>query len=440
MPPIRDHLPNRSWAGVNHLRSGSAPKRRLAAVAALALGLAAIVILLVLVVHDRGRGMPGLVLVLAALAVARQGRRRRGRLRLLALGAGGVMLAGVFVLLIAHQPLLVIGLLAALALATVAGRYALWKHVSLPSAPRPRHPVLFYNPRSGGGKAARFHLVDEARARAIEAIELAPGSDLAGLVREALDAGADALAMAGGDGSQATVAAIAAERGVPYACIPAGTRNHFALDLGVDRDDVVGALDALVDGGERVVDLGEVNGRVFVNNVSVGLYGEAVQHGTYRNAKIRTLLETVPEVLGPKARTDLRWRGPDGGGHEGSVAIVVSNNLYRFEGPIGATGRPRLDQGLLGVAMLGEPDAEGEARAWATPSFEIEAQAPVPAGVDGEAVVFDPPLRFRVRPAALRCRIARHHPGASPAALAPERARTALRSLVDIAAGHVPPA
>ena len=83
--------------------------------------------------------------------------------------------------------------------------------------------------------------------------------------------------MAGGDGSQAVVAAIAAELDLPYACVPAGTRNHFALDLGVDRDDVVGALDAFVDGGERVVDLAEVNGRVFVNNVSLGLYAEAVQ-------------------------------------------------------------------------------------------------------------------------------------------------------------------
>ena len=84
--------------------------------------------------------------------------------------------------------------------------------------------------------------------------------------------------MAGGDGSQAIVAAIAAELDLPYACIPAGTRNHFALDLGVDRDDVVGALDAFVDGGrERRVDLAEVNGRVFVNNVSLGVYAEAVQ-------------------------------------------------------------------------------------------------------------------------------------------------------------------
>ena len=103
--------------------------------------------------------------------------------------------------------------------------------------------------------------------------------------------------MAGGDGSQAVVAAIAAREGIPYACIPAGTRNHFALDLGVDRDDVVGALDAFIDGGERVVDLAEVNGRVFVNNVSLGLYGDAVQRPGYRDAKLRTMLDTLYEVL-----------------------------------------------------------------------------------------------------------------------------------------------
>src|SRR5262249_56096250 len=102
--------------------------------------------------------------------------------------------------------------------------------------------------------------------------------------------GAEALAMAGGDGSQAIVASVASELDLPYACIPAGTRNHFALDLGVDRDDVVGALDAFVDGGERRVDLAEVNGRVFVNNVSLGGYAEAGQHHGHREAQLRTSL------------------------------------------------------------------------------------------------------------------------------------------------------
>ena len=206
-------------------------------------------------------------------------------------------------------------------------------------APRRRaRPVLFFNPKSGGGKAERFKLADEARKRGIEPIELGPPWDLEALVRGALDRGADALAMAGGDGSQAIVAAIAAERGLPYACIPAGTRNHFALDLGVDRDDVVGALDAFVDGGERTVDLAEVNGRVFVNNVSLGLYAEAVQRQEYRDAKIRTLLDTVPDVLGPDSaeKLDLRWTGPGGHTHHSGAMVLVSNNQYRLGRAIGS--------------------------------------------------------------------------------------------------------
>src|SRR4029079_1306224 len=157
----------------------------------------------------------------------------------------------------------------------------------------------------------------EAPSRGIKAVELKRGDDLRQLVESAVADGADGLAMAGGDGSQAVVAAIAAEHGLPYACIPAGTRNHFALDLGVDRDDVVGALDAFVDGGERRVDLAEVNGRVFVNNVSLGLYADAVQHEGYREAKLRTILDTVPDALGPEATgLDLRWTSPSGHEHQ----------------------------------------------------------------------------------------------------------------------------
>ena len=232
-----------------------------------------------------------------------------------------------------------------------AARATLAVHVDLPSAPAPRQPVLFFNPRSGGGKAERFSLAAEARARGIEPIELKPGEDLETLVRGAVERGADGLAMAGGDGSQAIVAAIAAERGLPYACVPAGTRNHFALDLGVDRDDVVGALDAFVDGGERTVDLAEVNGRVFVNNVSLGLYAEAVQREGYRDAKLRTLLDTVPDVLGPDGgELDLRWTGPGGHEHHSGAMVLVSNNRYRLGRAVGSGTRPRIDDGLLGIS------------------------------------------------------------------------------------------
>jgi hypothetical protein len=251
--------------------------------------------------------------------------------------------------------------------------------------------------------------------------------------------GADALAMAGGDGSQAIVAMIAAELDLPYACIPSGTRNHFALDLGVDRDDVVGALDAFVNGGERRVDLAEVNGRVFVNNVSLGLYAEAVQQPGYREAKLHTLLETVPDAIGPEAGPpDLQWESPEG--DQSAVAILVSNNAYRLGRALGSGTRPRLDRGVLGVTVLAptKSGADGSARRrlgmeqWITPTFEIAAGSQVAAGIDGEATHLDPPLRFQIRPGALRVRIAPHHPGASPSALLPDKPWHAIRALTGL--------
>ena len=318
-------------------------------------------------------------------------------------------------------------------------------HVDLPDASAPEHPVLFFNPRSGGGKAERFKLADEARARGIEPIELKQGDDLETLVRGAVERGADALAMAGGDGSQAIVAAVAAERGLPYACIPAGTRNHFALDLGVDRDDVVGALDALVDGGERIVDLAEINDRVFVNNVSLGLYAEAVQREGYRDAKLRTLLDTVPDVLRPDGgEPNMRWTGPSGQTHHAGAAVLVSNNRYRLGRAVGSGTRPRIDDALLGITVFGAPRGGGEGgrglqrpwREWSAPEFEVDADSPVPAGIDGEALVLEPPLRFRIRPGVLRVRIARQHPGASPSARAPEGVWAGLVELARIAFGR----
>ncbi len=317
----------------------------------------------------------------------------------------------------------------------------------LPSAPDPGSPVLFFNPKSGGGKAERFNVADEARARGITPIELMPGSDLERLVRDAVAAGADALAMAGGDGSQAVVAAIAAECGLPYACIPSGTRNHFALDLGVDRDDVVGALDAFVDGGERTVDLAEVNGRVFVNNVSLGLYAEAVQAEGYREAKLRTILDTLPSVLGPEGEgLDLRWVGPGGSEHLSGAGILVSNNRYRLGRAVGSGTRPKIDDGLLGITVAGGP-TRGEGgrmvqrpwREWSTSEFEVRAERPIAAGIDGEAVVLESPLRFRILPGVLRVRIARQHPGASPSMAMPENLRGTAGALLAIAAGHRQP-
>ena len=253
-------------------------RRQLAAIVALVVGVATIVLGIAVAVSEFPRGLVLLGCVVVVAAAAWYGVLRRGAARVAGLTIAALALAGALVVLIANgAPFVDLLVVAGLLVSLAAARATLAVHVDLPDAPTPRRPVLFFNPRSGGGKAERFALADEARARGIEPIELKPGDDLEQLVREAVERGADALAMAGGDGSQAIVAAIAAERGLPYGCVPAGTRNHFALDLGVDRDDVVGALDAFVDGDERIVDLAGVNGRVFVNNVSLGLYAEAVQ-------------------------------------------------------------------------------------------------------------------------------------------------------------------
>jgi diacylglycerol kinase family enzyme len=296
--------------------------------------------------------------------------------------------------------------------------HRLARHGWRPADP-PSRPVLFVNPGSGGGKAARAGLAERASEKEIEAVILAPGQDLAALAREAVTGGADALGMAGGDGSLAVVAAVAAAHGIPFVCVPAGTRNHFALDVGVDRHDVIGALDAFTDGAERQIDIAAVNGRTFLNNVSLGIYGDAVRSPAYRDAKVRTLLETAAEVMGPSGEPPaLRLVDDLGREHRHLAVVLVSNNPYAVDRPLARGTRPALDTGHLGIIVIdapgGSPRAPG--RSWSAPHLELNAPAPVHAGVDGEAVDLSPPLRFAIRPAALRVRISSGHPGASPSA------------------------
>ena len=421
-------------------------RRRLLAIAALLLTPLAVASAVGYVVEEPQDAFGVLLTLSVALVVAWYGLLRRGIVRVIALVLAGMLVLGVLEVLFDRRILdrLTIAVLFWLAVAAAAAAFAV--HVPLPKARRPRRPVLFLNPRSGGGKAERFKLAEEARQRGIEPIELRPDDDLPTLVKTAVDDGADALAMAGGDGSQAVVAAAAAERDLPYACIPSGTRNHFALDLGVNRDDVVGALDAFVDGGERVVDLAEVNGRVFVNNVSLGVYATAVQRDGYREAKLRTILGTLPDVLGPRGELpDLQWIGPHNAKSNPSGAVLlISNNRYRL-GAMPASGtRPRIDEGELGIAVVeSRPESRWRRllprrpwRQWSAPDFEVRSGKPVPAGIDGEATVLTAPLRFRSRPAVLRVRIAPGHPGASPSATRPESIWGGLRALLSLAAGR----
>ena len=296
-----------------------------------------------------------------------------------------------------------------------------------------KNGVLFMNLKSGGGKAERFHLVDECRARGIEPVVLEGGQDWVAIIRETAPKH-DVVGMAGGDGSQALVGSIAAELGLPMVVVPAGTRNHLALDLGLDRDDVVGALDAYGDAVERPMDLADVNGSVFVNNVSLGVYAAIVRSPEYRDAKVDTTLAALPKIFGPGATAfDLRFDSPTGH-HEGAHLIQVSNNPYG-ESTGGFGSRPRLDTKQLGVVSLiidgdrgmaqflaalstGRPNRFAGLESWATPTFEVSSGAQIEIGLDGETQLMDSPLRFSIRAAPVRVRLPKSAIGYSPAARA----------------------
>ena len=148
---------------------------------------------------------------------------------------------------------------------------------------------LIVNPSSGTDSPTAEELRDAARARGVEVRFLEDGDDLQELAREAR---ADVLGMAGGDGSLAAVAEVAIEQDVPFVCIPFGTRNHFARDLGLDRNDPLAALVAFDDGVERRVDVARANDRLFLNNVSLGLYAELV----HRREKHRRRRDTLARL------------------------------------------------------------------------------------------------------------------------------------------------
>ena len=394
------------------------------------------------------RGLIVAALLIGAAVAGWYGLIRRGIARIAGLGCAALLVLACVLIVILDGGVPEAILVGAAAFGAVAAaKAAVSIHVPLAERRAAGAPGALLQPEVRRRQGQRFKLADEARARGIEPIELTRGADLEQLVRDAVAAGADGLAMAGGDGSQAIVAAVAAELDLPYACIPAGTRNHFALDLGVDRDDVVGALDSFVDGGERRVDLAEVNGRVFVNNVSLGLYAEAVQREGYREAKLRTILDTLPDALGPEGDgLDLHWTGPGGHEHSSGAAILVSNNRYRLGKAVGSGTRPRIDDGLLGITVAAEPSGHKNGgrllqrpwREWSAPDFEVRAEGPIAAGIDGEALSLQAPLRFRIRPSVLRVRIARQHPGASPSAAIPEGIGDGIRTLLRRAAGARP--
>ncbi|MEU5589894.1 diacylglycerol/lipid kinase family protein [Streptomyces chrestomyceticus] len=292
-------------------------------------------------------------------------------------------------------------------------------------AHRPRRPVLIMNPKSGGGKVGRFTLVERAEELGAQVILLDPAvhSDAAELARQAVAEGADLLGVAGGDGTQALVAAVAAEHDLPFLVVCAGTRNHFAMDLGLDRSDPSRCLDALTGGEEIRVDLGDVSGRAFVNTVSFGVYADIVQRPEYRDAKAGTALDLMPGLLAREETRRIEAR-IDGTPLAPQQALLISNNPYASpDGLTGGDRRPRLDTGELGVLGIRVEDAAHAADLavrgsqstglTVTTAHQVEVTSDAPeisVAVDGESLRLPPPVTCSLRAAALRILLPRDRP------------------------------
>jgi len=409
--------------------------RRLAAIATLVLGFGLLVALVFLFVTH----WYAVILAVVAAAVVATGvtrflatasPRRHGWMATALVGVGGLVVA---VVLVAYDRPIALGAFIVVGSVTgTLGLYAQRGYVRVAAAPevsgprrvlRSRRAVLFLNPKSGGGKVGQFDLVAEARRREVETVELGPDDDLTALATQAVADGAEVLGMAGGDGSQADVAAVAVAHDLPFVCIPAGTRNHFALDLNLDRSDPRLALDAFVEGIERRVDYGRAGDRFFVNNVSLGVYPYIVQDPSYRDGPLKAAADLLPDLLDPeRTPVDLRFTSPSGTNYRTAQALLVSNNPYRSGVSLDGTGRRvSLDGGELGILVVAVSDPAALAAAmrnlalgagvdrvhgldqWTSPSLRVESgKAMILAGVDGEAMDLPSPLEIRVVPRGLR--------------------------------------
>jgi diacylglycerol kinase family enzyme len=264
--------------------------------------------------------------------------------------------------------------------------------------------TLIVNARSGTSSPTTEELAAAARELGVAVRLLEEGDDLAQLAR---DADAEVLGMAGGDGSLAPVAQAAIERGLPFVCIPFGTRNHFARDVGLDRDEPLAALAAFRDDAqERVVDVGRANGDVFLNNVSLGLYAGLVHDREQRRKRDETFarLKALRLLATHREPVALTLDGAPLTAH----LILVSNNSYAPPPSVFSLGeRERLDEGKLYLYLAaGMLPRHWDARAVERLAIGCPAGT-VSAAVDGEPKRFETPLELAIEPQALRVRLPR---------------------------------
>jgi diacylglycerol kinase family enzyme len=376
-----------------------------------------------------GLGAAAVTLAAAFYFLSRRGVRRWLSLAVSVLAPIAVIVVYAFfgllwVALVTAALWLVAGMTARSAL---AGDRMDWRMPERPAAPRPSHPFMIMNPKSGGGKVGKFDLKRKAEDLGAEVFLMSGPEpvDVAEVAREAVARGADLLGVAGGDGTQALAAGVAAEHGIPFMVITAGTRNHFALDLGLDREDPSACLAALTDAVELRVDLGVIGGQTFVNNASFGAYAEVVETPAYRGEKLGTTLDLLPDLLQGHRGARLVARA-DGAEIIGPQALLVANNPYGTGDIAGLSRRARLDRGLLGVVGVKVRSARQAVglihgthsaglSVLTAKEIEITADTPrIPVGIDGEAVSMPTPVPCAIRPGSLRVWVPRDRPGVAP--------------------------
>jgi len=301
----------------------------------------------------------------------------------------------------------VVGLTAA-ATAAVGVAYVLWKRRKPHLASEPEaivsftHPVLIINPNSGSGKAKKIDLAGTATSLGIETVVRKKGQKIGKLAEKAVDRGCDHLIIAGGDGSLARVAKVAIERNVAFSCVPSGTRNHFAMDLGLDRSDPAKALDAAFGGVASNIDVGRIGKRVFLNNMSFGIYADAIGESGYRSHKAKSLAQAADEnVKDPDAGISVKQ--PSGKVHDDIDVLLVSNNPYRFIGAPDFAGRASLDTGLLGVILTDRASGKhtklkhSQVKRWSAPTLTVESTTKkVPVGIDGSLHKVKAPVKIYI--------------------------------------------
>jgi diacylglycerol kinase family enzyme len=256
---------------------------------------------------------------------------------------------------------------------------------------------LLVNPASGDDSPSADELEAAARERGVEVRVLAKEDDPGELAR------ASGASVAGGDGSLSLVAQAALDTDAAFVCIPFGTRNHFARDIGLDRDDPLAALAAFDDDAvERRIDAGRVGERLFVNNVSLGVYAGLVHRRERRRRRGEALARL--RALGAVIRHRHHLHARVNGEPVSARVLLIGNNPYDVS--LFTLGeRERLDRGVLQLwSAAGLLPTRWEDRV--AREFRIKLPgAHVRAAVDGEPVLLEPPLVFASLPGALRVRI-----------------------------------